>query len=459
MPITFSNITPVRRVAVGDCFGPLGSGFDALARSAYSALLRAEWSQSADPPFLPVHDNGQTANKTIPRGDAWKCSYGYDAAARTERSACGAVAYTFELPADAYSGTPANISTVALSLTGDRYLESGVDLYVYSSGDSEPYPVSAQPGSALVGTYCATSSQSPTPPNQRHGVTEAVSAAIGSRAWRFLHVVLLLHDYTANRGAWIEGGAMLDGASASVEFSREVSPDSEDGVKVIRVTDAARIDEQNLYRVAIALFSYVYFVRGKLDASRVADVAFDAATEIRSLALDGRIHATMEARMLDYSFDAREFGPRLYADKNRIRPYDVMTFYYAPSRSIAGRTIAVPVQRNTTDTGNGTIRVALVEADTVPQSDDWSAYDSSRMVADAWSGGGPSLLGYADIEISGHAPSEPTTITVQIPIQRDATKPYIAVVMQARTINESGACVSFGWTASQEFPDGIIEAI
>ena len=187
MPTTFSNITPVRRVAVGDCSGPLGSGFDALARSAYSALLSADWTQSADPPFMPTHDNGQTANKTIPHGDAWKCSYGYDGPARTERSACGAVCYTFALPSDAYSGTPANISTVSLSLTGDRYLDAGVDLYLVPSASSTPPSISDLLALTPVGTYCATSDQSPTPPNERHGVTEAVTATPGVAAQPYLN--------------------------------------------------------------------------------------------------------------------------------------------------------------------------------------------------------------------------------------------------------------------------------
>lgn len=222
MPTTFANLVPIRRVAVGDCSGPMGSGFDALARSAYAALRAAEWTQSADPPFLPVHDNGQTANKTIPRGDAWKCSYGYDADARTERSACGAVCYTFTLPSDATAGTPANITTVSLSITGDRYLDAGVDLYLVASASPKPPAITDLLALTPVGTYCATSDQSPTPPNERHGVTEAVAAALGVAAQPYLHIALLLHDYTTNRGAWIEGGALLDSSAATVVFSREV---------------------------------------------------------------------------------------------------------------------------------------------------------------------------------------------------------------------------------------------
>ena len=225
MPTTYTDLVPVRRVAVGDCAGPLGSGFDTLARTAYAALLRSDWTQSADPPFLPVHDNGQTANKTIPHGDAWKCTYGYDAAARTERSACGAVCYTFALPADATSGTAANIVSVALSITGDRYLDQGVDLYLVPSDSRKPPAIPDLLALTPAGTYCATSSQTE-PPNQRHGVTAAVVVEPGVAAQPYLHAALLLHDYTTNRGAWIEGGAMLDSPALSITFSRNVAADA-----------------------------------------------------------------------------------------------------------------------------------------------------------------------------------------------------------------------------------------
>lgn len=278
MPTTFANLVPIRRVAVGDCSGPMGSGFDALARSAYAALLRADWTQSAEPPFLPVHDNGQTANKTIPHGDAWKCSYGYDAAARTERSACGAVCYTFALPSDATAGTPANISTVSLSLTGDRYLDAGVDLYLVPSESPTPPAIPDLLALTPVGTYCATSDQSPTPPNERHGVTEAVAATPGVAAQPYLHVALLLHDYTTNRGAWIEGGAMLEGAAATIGFSREVATPS-GSERILRET--AYFGEGSDRKVVTSMAAW--FINYPYDTIASAPSSSDGVSDILSL--------------------------------------------------------------------------------------------------------------------------------------------------------------------------------
>jgi hypothetical protein len=42
----------------------------------------------------------------------------------------------------------------------------------------------------------------------------------------YLHIVLRLTDYLTHRGAWIEGGAMIDGANIAVTFNRAVAPDA-----------------------------------------------------------------------------------------------------------------------------------------------------------------------------------------------------------------------------------------
>ena len=225
MPTSFNDLQPVRRVAVGDCSGPLGSAFANLASSAFSALLSAEWAEDSSPPFLPVHDNGQTANKSIPRGDAWKCSYGYDSVARTERSACGAVCYSFAVPSDALAGSACNVSSVSLSVTGDRYLDAGVDVHVVLDANAVPPSIATLAARTPDATVCATSSQTE-PPNQRHGITASVNVTPGTAATAYIHVALLLHDYPGTRGAWIEGGAMLDDARATIVFSRAVTPNA-----------------------------------------------------------------------------------------------------------------------------------------------------------------------------------------------------------------------------------------
>ena len=431
MPTTFSNIVPVRRVAVGDCSGPLGSGFDALARSAYSALLGADWTQSADPPFLPVHDNGQTANKTIPRGDAWKCSYGYDAAARTERSACGAVCYTFALPSDATAGTPANISTVALSLTGDRYLDAGVDLYVVPSASATPPSISDLLALTPVGTYCATSDQSPPPPNERHGVTEAVTATPGVAAQPYLHIALLLHDYVTNRGAWIEGGAMLGGATATIVFSREVAEDAPAPVRILRLTD--RLDDSGGTTHDAA--GYVSMMMGEYHYFAPDAGAFSDVEQIVRLSVSGAFPAGSFVGFADASDTFQGYVRYNSAnDGNPAAYFAILPMFYAPPGGVAvGLSVSASFSSLAAETD---FDAAIIQLPSAPPRE----YGSSAIgiaylapLVQMLDGGGPDIVAMG----SGHIGANPSTTTVSLPILRSPTKPYLALVAIPHT-DESG---------------------
>lgn len=426
MPSTYSNLVPVRRIAVGDCSGPMGSAFGALARSAHAALLRADWQESDEPPFLPVHDNGQTANKTIPRGDVWKCSYGYDAAARTERSACGAVCYSFALPADATAGTPAGIASVSLSLTGDRYLDAGVDLYIVPSASATPPSVADLAALTPAGTYCATSGQSPTPPNERNGVTAAVDAALGVAAQPYLHVALLLHDYDGNRGAWIEGGAMLDGGAATIEFSRSVAPDpapAQPGIALYAVTgttgDGSISGTSRLMWYATGLYRFW----------DMADGESHYATDDAPLIL--RLFATAEAPdtngIIAFKAEVADFVPRgMLAFSNNTLVMDIVAYaYHAPAASIAGRTVNVKDVR--AEPGKaGRVRVGLVQSSAaVEDGGRTNGHDLFRAVA--WpqllDGAGDDLIGWADVDASA------TEADVDLLVERDPTLPFLYLVV------------------------------
>ena len=215
----------------GDCAAAQGrDGVLELTRTAYAALRAAAWEKSAAAPSMPVHDNGQVANKEIPEGDAWKCSYGYDETARTERAAAGAVCYTAELPAGAWTGDGCNVETVAVRVVGDRYLDQGAIVRVALTDDPAPPSVAAFEALATAaGPLCATSGQTDAKgaeltPNNRTGEREdaEISFPEGTAAKRYLHVALFLADYLGARGAWIEGGAMIAPDTIAVTFDRAV---------------------------------------------------------------------------------------------------------------------------------------------------------------------------------------------------------------------------------------------
>jgi hypothetical protein len=404
MPTTYTDLVPVRRVAVGDCAGPLGSGFDALARTAYAALLAAPWAESSEAPFLPVHDNGQTANKTIPHGDAWKCTYGYDASARTERSACGAVCYTFALPADATAGTAANIVSVALSVTGDRYLDAGVDLYLVPSASAAPPTVAELLALEPAGTYCATSSQTE-PPNQRHGVTAAIVVEPGVAAQPYLHAALLLHDYTTNRGAWIEGGAMLDGPALSITFSRDVAADTGTGVlQSVFTPDNASQQLAIQFRVG-----------GKAsNAAGVAALVSSVLSGAAPLAAMQQNGGTVPALSTTGGFGATA-GPSLAGVSASVAEGvgrcvgTVLFFDAAPLRR--GCTVAIPSAGDTAIAA----RAIAFEVENVTTMPDWTS-------PDFWAGSAGACLGAVDFS---------TTAGASLPISRTPSTPFVGIVLFA----------------------------
>ena len=236
MSETKTKIALTRWTLTGVSDGPQGlDGVPELARTAFEDMKEATWTKSADAPILPVHD----FDRKQPSGDAFKAVFGYDADARTERSCCGAVCYSYRVPADALAGDPCNVEGVSVRLIGDRYLDAGAVVRVVCTGEEAPPPFSAFLNLSVESEpVCATAGQTdpsgePLAPNKRSAVREDVAVELEETpAARFVHIGLFLADYLSARGAWIEGGAMLATASATVTFSRAVLDDPDPGTVV-----------------------------------------------------------------------------------------------------------------------------------------------------------------------------------------------------------------------------------
>ena len=439
MPTTYTSLAPVRRVAVGDCSGPLGSGFDALAQSAYDALRRSSWRESSDPPFLPVHDNGQTANKTIPSGDAWKCSYGYNADARTERSACGMVCYTFALPKNATSGSACNIAALSFSIAGDRYLDGGADVYVaYLAQREPPDPATfIAYSSARVATgLCRTDDQAETP-NNRHGVTAQVSLTPGVAAVAYVHVMICLTDYLTTRGAWIEGGAMLESGAVSITFSRNVTPDSDAPASgwwaslfrahFVNPSPAAT------YSPYIAAFSdwYMYDTAG---AAAGANADGYISQLIPALAERRIMHRESMLVCNSNPFaNLGDAGVYVVNPSSELAVYNFRACGLAlmrPTRTIKGLTFALTdalINRV-----NGTIRIGFVQGDAAPDPGaNLSITDAADTTIDdmiPWrelmAGSGPNLIGYTDRTVAS-GDDAGGAYTPSVTITREPTKRYL----------------------------------
>lgn len=225
-------LTPVARwraSAVSDS-SQGADGVAWLARSAYDALCLAPWEHDYDPAMMPVHEY----DREEPRGQAYKAVYGYDKAARTERSCAGAACLTYRIPDDAMDDTNedglAMIESLAVSIATDRYCDQGALVFAEVSPSEFPsrfgvvHPLAADGVRWLATGLQRDADGNPLAPNKREGRdgTASLSYATPKTPAAYLHLHLMLADYLGVRDAWIEGGAMFADETATVTFSRAV---------------------------------------------------------------------------------------------------------------------------------------------------------------------------------------------------------------------------------------------
>lgn len=193
-------------------------------------MCAAEWRRSADAADLPAHDYVAVSPVA---GDAYRQTWGYDAAARTERSATGAVCYSVQIPADALTGDACSVVSVAAALAGDRWLDGGAIVSAILSSDEAPPPFSA----FLAASATTEAMLVPTPAdkpagapanwrNLRADATGTLALDVDAAAAAWLHICLRVADYLFVYGAWHDGGAMLDPSTIAVTFSRDVAEDA-----------------------------------------------------------------------------------------------------------------------------------------------------------------------------------------------------------------------------------------
>jgi hypothetical protein len=191
----------------------------ACTQQAYDALLAASWTRVEERESgLPRHNWAQTGFSN--RWDAAK--YCGDYADGYQHGYATAVCYTIRMPADALAGTVAKIVSLAIPAHGDRWLDDGCDIAITLSASATPPVWGAAPGDSVTGQLAVVPSN--TGVDTSAIVTFDWSAA-PKTASAYLHIALRLTDYLTHRGAWIEGGAMIDGAGITVTFDRDVSPD------------------------------------------------------------------------------------------------------------------------------------------------------------------------------------------------------------------------------------------
>ena len=215
------------------------STYLALMAENLSALQACPWREAADVPVaLTGHDF--TASYLSDAFDAYKMTGNYDSTAMTEIGYAGMAAYRFKIPASAQvSGSKVALSSVALPISRDRFLRSGVHVGVELTDIETPSGDWATVRGA--GDLSQAGLSQSTVANLLAGdvgsdtLTVDLSGITGSdNPQPYLWVYLTLEDYT---DAWemydakekrlyaIEGSAMLVGGSAEVTFAGDVTPD------------------------------------------------------------------------------------------------------------------------------------------------------------------------------------------------------------------------------------------
>lgn len=377
MSTTLSSLPYVRRTAVGVSATAQGAdGTIDLARTAAAALADSAWAANSAAPSIPVHEY----DRECPSGDAWKGVYGYSAEQRSQRSACGAVVYTFTLP----SASGQTVDAIAATVTGDRYLADGVNLHAVLSSSAEPPTVATLLARTPDAVVCATGAQT-AKPNDRVGVIANVELAnLGSSA-SYLHIALLLHNYECVRGAWIEGGAMLDPDAVAVTFSGDVSAPSR---------PSASLNPIMLSNGSSGQLNRIWHVQG-------VPVTLAGASGLAATAASGRAPLAAQQIGLDSSnYDRTGFsvialsgsssGPfaRLDSSSNVAEAAGSCSFFdAAPLR--AGMRLALPAYSGARNQIR--LRAILVEMQSAAELPPWTR-------AELWAGSAPECIGAVEFD-------------------------------------------------------------
>ena len=162
-----------------------------------------------------------TTNPILPRYDAYKLASDYNAG--TQNAYAGMVAYRVQIPADAWGGTPVNVTQIELSLHCDRWLIGGIRVAAYLSSDDTP---------PMDWTICREGddyegNQLPALP-ERADQHKTVTMTLNETSLKYLYIVVSLEDYASVSPCSsdrLEGGALIVGSTIGVTFATSVDAD------------------------------------------------------------------------------------------------------------------------------------------------------------------------------------------------------------------------------------------
>lgn len=198
---------------------------------AVEALKVASWVRAPQDTTVELPQNDPTGQTQGAMFDAFKASG--DAADSKESAYLGMTAYRFKIPSDATSGTPANVTSIALQVAADKFLWKGLLISAYVSSSDTPStdwtvlatgdvatPVDSLGRGVLYEDAPATKNAT----NKLETVTLTPASPIAPNS--YLWIIIQLAGWTSDKYEyWIEGSGMLLGSLCEVTFSRSVTAD------------------------------------------------------------------------------------------------------------------------------------------------------------------------------------------------------------------------------------------
>ena len=222
------------------------SSYVALMEENLTALKACPWREADEVPVtLTPHDFMQSSYFGDAY-DAFKMTGAYNTANMTEIGFAGMAAYRFTIPAAALSfGSEVALTSVALPVSRDKFLRSGVHIVVALSSATVP----STDWATIRGTGDLAKSglSQADVPYLIDGTVGSESivvdlSGVATNPQPYLWVYVTLEDYTDSWAMYdkkeqrlyaIEGSAMLVGGSVAATFAGDVDPDSSAAVTLL----------------------------------------------------------------------------------------------------------------------------------------------------------------------------------------------------------------------------------
>jgi len=220
MSTTLLNSRFVRYVKRGRTEAPVSvTMMPSAVRQAYDALVNASWIRVPEKnSTLPRHNWAQSGHSN--NFDAYRFCGDY--ANGSQHAYAGAVCYTYRIPSSVLGAE--TIEKITIPAYGDRWLADGVNVNIYTASGQFPQKLMGHGVVEMTGQLSVVPSN--TGSDSSASLVYTPETPLSTSGVEYVHIVLYLTNYLKYRGAWIEGGAAIDGFNVLFQYSGTVTADT-----------------------------------------------------------------------------------------------------------------------------------------------------------------------------------------------------------------------------------------